>query len=52
MPEFQDRLQTVVGDTYRLLDELGGGGVSRVFLAEEQGLHRGVVMAAVAGESD
>ena len=44
MTEFQDRLQVVVGDTYRIIDELGGGGMSRVFLAEEVGLHRKVVI--------
>jgi pentatricopeptide repeat protein len=44
MTEFQDRLQAVVGDTYRIIDELGGGGMSRVFLAEEVELHRKVVI--------
>ncbi len=32
-----DRLQTALGSTYRLEKELGGGGMSRVFVAEETG---------------
>ena len=48
MTEFQDRLQAVVGDTYRIIDELGGGGMSRVFLAEEVELHRKVVIKQLA----
>ena len=35
--ELQQRLQTALGDTYRIQRELGGGGMSRVFLAEETG---------------
>jgi serine/threonine-protein kinase len=42
--EFQDRLQNVLGDSYRLERELGGGGMSRVFLAEETRLARKVVI--------
>ncbi|HEY4099659.1 MAG TPA: protein kinase [Gemmatimonadales bacterium] len=44
MTEFQDRLQSVLGDSYRLERELGGGGMSRVFLAEETRLARKVVI--------
>jgi tetratricopeptide (TPR) repeat protein/tRNA A-37 threonylcarbamoyl transferase component Bud32 len=50
MAEFQDRLQAVVGDTYRIIDELGGGGMSRVLLAEEVGLHRKVVIKVLPPE--
>ncbi len=50
MTEFQDRLQALVGDTYRVMDELGGGGMSRVFLAEEVGLHRRVVIKVLPPE--
>jgi tetratricopeptide (TPR) repeat protein len=39
-----DRLQAALGSTYRLEKELGGGGMSRVFLAEETALHRRVVI--------
>jgi len=44
MAELIDRLQQVVGDTYRIEKELGGGGMSRVFLAEEVALGRQVVI--------
>lgn len=50
MTEFQDRLQDLVGDSYRVMDELGGGGMSRVFLAEEVGLHRRVVIKVLPPE--
>ncbi|HSR90130.1 MAG TPA: serine/threonine-protein kinase, partial [Gemmatimonadales bacterium] len=39
-----DRLQTTLGSTYRLEKELGGGGMSRVFVAEETALGRQVVI--------
>ncbi len=38
------RLQTVLGDAYATEAELGGGGMSRVFLAEETRLGRKVVV--------
>ena len=44
MADFIERLQAAVGDTYRLEDELGGGGMSRVFVAEETRLGRQVVI--------
>ena len=37
-------LQAAFGDNYRLLEEMGGGGMSRVFLALEVELHRRVVI--------
>src|SRR5262245_34055283 len=40
----EPRLQAALGDTYRVLKELGGGGMSRVFLAEETRLGRQVVI--------
>ena len=42
--DLESRLQAVVGDTYRILKELGGGGMSRVFLAQEARLSRQVVI--------
>jgi eukaryotic-like serine/threonine-protein kinase len=42
--EFQTRLQEVLGAQYRIERELGGGGMSRVFLAEEVELARKVVV--------
>jgi len=40
----------VVGDTYRIEKELGGGGMSRVFLAEEVALGRQVVIKVLPPE--
>jgi serine/threonine-protein kinase len=44
MAELVDRLQTALGGAYRVERELGGGGMSRVFLAEETRLARQVVI--------
>ncbi len=44
MADLRDRLETVVGGTYRVERELGGGGMSRVFLADEVRLGRQVVI--------
>ena len=38
MSPLQDELQQALGATYRLDRELGGGGMSRVFLATETAL--------------
>ena len=43
-------LQSALGATYALQRELGGGGMSRVFVAEEVQLGRMVVMKVVAEE--
>ncbi len=39
-----ERLQRALGDAYRIDRELGGGGMSRVFLAHERSLSRDVVV--------
>src|SRR5437870_2266829 len=44
MPQFLDRLQAALGSAYRLERELGGGGMSRVFVAQETSLGRQVVL--------
>jgi serine/threonine-protein kinase len=44
MAELLDRLQAALGDAYRFERELGGGGMSRVFVAEETSLGRRVVL--------
>ncbi|HEX5385233.1 MAG TPA: protein kinase [Gemmatimonadales bacterium] len=44
MPELQERLEAALGAAYRLERELGGGGMSRVYLAEETALGRRVVV--------
>lgn len=44
MSDLQARLQAALGDAYRVERELGGGGMSRVFLAQEAALGRRVVV--------
>ncbi|HUK63475.1 MAG TPA: serine/threonine-protein kinase, partial [Dongiaceae bacterium] len=44
------RVQTVLGGAYRVERELGGGGMSRVFLAEETALGRHVVVKVLPPE--
>ena len=50
MADFIERLQSAVGDAYRLERELGGGGMSRVFVAEETRLRRQVVIKVLPPE--
>ncbi len=44
MTELRDQLQRALGSAYVLERELGGGGMSRVFVAEETALGRKVVV--------
>ena len=44
MTDLRDRLQTALGDDYTIERELGGGGMSHVFLATERRLDRQVVI--------
>src|SRR2546430_15739551 len=46
----QDRLQAALGESYRVEQELGGGGMSRVFLADEVRLGRRVVVKVLPPE--
>jgi serine/threonine-protein kinase len=48
--ELRDQLQTTMGDAYRLERELGGGGMSRVFVAEDTALGRKVVVKVISPE--
>lgn len=48
--ELQSQLQTSLGAAYTLERELGGGGMSRVFVANETGLGRRVVVKVLAPE--
>ena len=50
MAELQEQLQGALGDAYRLERELGGGGMSRVFVATETALNRKVVIKFLAPE--
>lgn len=44
MTDLRDRLQSSLGTTYTIERELGGGGMSRVFLATERRFDRSVVL--------
>src|SRR2546425_326320 len=50
MSDLQARLQAALGDAYRIERELGGGGMSRVFLAQERELRRQVVVKVLPPE--
>lgn len=50
MSQLFEQLQTTLGDAYRLERELGGGGMSRVFLAHEVALGRRVVIKVLLPE--
>jgi len=48
--QLRDQLQITLGTAYTLGRELGGGGMSRVFLAREEALGRDVVVKVLAPE--
>ncbi len=48
--DLKSRLQAALGADYRIESELGGGGMSRVFVAEEVGLGRKVVVKVLPPE--
>jgi serine/threonine-protein kinase len=48
--ELRDRLQKTLGSAYTIERELGGGGMSRVFVAEEVALGRRVVVKVLSPE--
>ena len=48
--DFRERLQSTLGNTYTVERELGGGGMSRVFLAHETSLGRNVVVKVLHSE--
>ncbi|MEO8619461.1 MAG: protein kinase [bacterium] len=49
-PELRTQLQAALGSTYVIERELGGGGMSRVFVAREVALGRDVVIKVIAPE--
>ncbi len=49
--DLRDQLQHTLGDAYTLERELGGGGMSRVFLAREVALGRQVVIKVLPPET-
>src|SRR5688572_27212847 len=46
----EDQLKTALGASYKIERELGGGGMSRVFVADEVRLGRKVVVKVLAPE--
>src|SRR6266545_1581156 len=50
MLDLKDHLQSALGAAYRIEREMGGGGMSRVFLAEEVRLGRHVVVKVLPPE--
>ena len=48
MSDLRDELQRTLGDAYTLERELGGGGMSRVFVAEDNALGRKVVVKVLS----
>ena len=50
MNNVRDELQAALGDGYTLERELGGGGMSRVFVAPEHALGREVVVQVLSSE--
>ncbi|MEO7967117.1 MAG: serine/threonine-protein kinase, partial [Gemmatimonadaceae bacterium] len=50
MSELRERLQEALGDAYTLERELGGGGMSRTYVATEHALSRRVVVKILAPE--
>ena len=49
-PVLQEQLEIVLRDEYRVIRELGGGGMSHVFLAEDVALGRNVVIKVLTPE--
>ncbi|HXT47838.1 MAG TPA: serine/threonine-protein kinase, partial [Gemmatimonadaceae bacterium] len=50
MSELVERLQAALGDTYHIERELGGGGMSHVFVGRETALGRQVVVKVLPPE--
>ncbi|MDQ3996349.1 MAG: protein kinase, partial [Gemmatimonadota bacterium] len=48
--DLREALQGIVGETYELQRELGGGGMSRLFLATDRSLRRPVVIKVLPPE--
>ena len=48
MNDLRQNLSDVLGSAHRIVRELSGGGMSRVFLAEEVGLNRDVVVKVLS----
>ncbi len=51
MSNLREQLQTTLGGEYSIERELGGGGMSRVFVARDEALGRDVVVKVIAPEN-
>jgi eukaryotic-like serine/threonine-protein kinase len=51
MTDLRAQLQSTFGDAYTIERELGGGGMSRVFVATEQSLGSPVVVKVLPSET-
>src|SRR5262245_9141617 len=49
--DLRDKLQTTLGDAVTLERELGGGGMSRVFVAEDNSLGRKIVVKILPSDT-
>jgi eukaryotic-like serine/threonine-protein kinase len=49
--DLRDQLQTTLGTNFSISRELGGGGMSRVFVARDEALGRDVVVKVIAPEN-
>lgn len=50
MTEFTEQLQSTLGSSYSIVRELGGGGMSRVFLVRDESLGREIVVKVLSPE--
>ena len=50
MPALLERLETILGEGFRVERELGGGGMSRVFLVHDNSLDRQIVVKVLPPE--
>ena len=51
MTDLREQLQSTLGDSFSIERELGGGGMSRVFVARDLALGRDIVVKVIAPES-
>ena len=51
MPDLRDELEKALSPRFSIIRELGGGGMSRVFLARETELDREVVIKVLPPET-
>jgi serine/threonine-protein kinase len=50
MPEIPKNLQASLGSSYRIVRDLGGGGMSHVYLAHDESLGRDIVVKVLHGD--